>query len=77
MSCFSALFCLLRRLWALPSGSIPGTEEEEARHMFGLGRWVVGGVTFLAAMALTQHADAANGVVGPGNCDEGGFASVL
>lgn len=45
--------------------------------MYGLGRWVVCGITFFAATALTQRADAANGVVGPGNCNEAGFNSVL
>jgi predicted outer membrane repeat protein len=31
----------------------------------------------LAATAFMQRADATNGVVGPGNCNEAGFASVL
>ncbi|MEO7755794.1 MAG: choice-of-anchor Q domain-containing protein [Dokdonella sp.] len=35
------------------------------------------GITFLAAAVVTPHADATNGVVGPGNCNESGFVSVL
>lgn len=39
--------------------------------------WTVRTISLLLIAAFTQHADAANGVVGPGNCNYAGFSSVL
>lgn len=45
--------------------------------MCAFARLLCFGIIFLCAAAHMQRANAANGVVGPGNCNESGFASVL